>query len=121
MKLAIVGSRKCPHINIESQLKHIPDTIVSGGAIGVDNYAREFARRHGLKMIEFFPDYERYGTKAPLERNKLIVEECDCLIAFWDGESRGTKFTIDYAQKMGKPTKIVIINKGVWLRRKFRM
>lgn len=27
MKLAIIGSRNCPPIDIEKQLKYIPDTI----------------------------------------------------------------------------------------------
>lgn len=109
MKLAIIGSRNCPPIDIASHLKYIPDTIVSGGAIGADTYAKEFAIKHNLKLIEFLPDYEKYGRKAPLVRNKLIVENCDCLIAFWDGKSRGTKYTLDYATKLGKPTKIVQI------------
>lgn len=109
MKLAIIGSRTCPAVDIEAQLKSIPDTIVSGGAVGADTYAREFARKKGLKLIEFFPDYEKYGRGAPLERNKLIIEECDCLLAFWDGKSRGTKFTLDYAKERNKPIKVVLI------------
>ena len=43
---------------------------------------------------------------APLERNKLIVDNCDCLLALWDGASRGTKYTIDLAVRKGKPVKI---------------
>ena len=82
---------------------------MSGGAIGADTYARDFARKKGLKLIEFFPNYEKYGKIAPLVRNKLIVEECDCLIAFWDGKSRGTKFTLDYAKERNKPVKIIAI------------
>lgn len=109
MKLAIIGSRTCPPIDIDAHLKSIPDIVVSGGAVGADTYAREFARKHGLKLIEFFPDYEKYGNAAPLERNKLIVEECDCVLAFWDGKSRGTKFTLDYAKEKNKPIKIVEI------------
>ena len=109
MKLAIIGSRTCPPIDIASHLKYIPDTIVSGGAKGVDTYAREFAQKHGLILIEYLPDYDKYGRQAPLIRNRLIVENCDCLIAFWDGESRGTAYTLDYAQKLGKPIKIVRI------------
>ena len=109
MKLAIIGSRTCPPVDIESYLKYIPDTIVSGGAIGADTYAKEFAIKHNLKLIEFLPDYEKYGRKAPLVRNKLIVEECDCVLAFWDGTSRGTKFTIDYAKEKNKPIKIILI------------
>lgn len=109
MKLAIIGSRSCPPVRIEDYLKYVPDTIVSGGAVGADTYAREFAQRKGLKLIEYFPDYEKYGKRAPLERNKLIVEECDCVLAFWDGQSRGTKYTMDYAEKNGKPVKVIQI------------
>ena len=109
MKLAIIGSRTCPRVKIEDYLTAIPDTIVSGGAQGADTYAREFAKRHGLKMVEYFPDYQTYDRTAPLERNKLIVDNCDCVLAFWDGVSRGTKYTLDYAREKCKPIKIVRI------------
>lgn len=109
MKLAIIGSRTCPPVDIEQYLKYIPDTIVSGGAKGADTYAREFAKKKGLKLIEYFPNYEKYGKGAPLERNKLIVDECDCVLAFGDGKSHGTKFTLDYAKEKNKPIKIVQI------------
>ena len=61
MKQAIIGSRTCPLVDIGTYLTYIPDTIVSGGAKGADTYAREFAKKKGLKMIEFFPNYEKYG------------------------------------------------------------
>jgi len=109
MTLAIIGSRNCPPIDILAQLKSIPDTIVSGGARGVDTYAREFARVHGLRMIEYFPNYERYGRIAPLIRNRSIIDECDCVLAFWDGQSRGTKAALDYAREQQKPIKIVMV------------
>ena len=91
MRLAIIGSRNCLRINIEALLKYIPDTIVSGGAKGADTYAREFACKHQIKL---------------LERNKQIVDNCDCLLALWDGVSRGTKYTIDLAISKGKLVKI---------------
>ena len=109
MKLAIIGSRNCPPIDIEAHLKYIPDTIVSGGAKGADTYAREFAQKHNLTLIEFLPEYDKYGKGAPLVRNKLIIDNCDCVLAFWDGKSRGTKFTLDYAREKNKPIKIVQI------------
>ena len=109
MKLAIIGSRNCPPIDLEAHLKYIPDTIVSGGAKGADTYAREFAQKHNLKLIEFLPEYDKYGKGAPLVRNKLIVDNCDCVLAFWDGKSRGSKFTLDYAKEKNKPIKIVQI------------
>ncbi len=108
-RLAIVGSRDCPPIDIASHLPFIPDTIVSGGARGADTYAREYAMENGIPIIEFLPDYARYGRKAPLIRNIQIVDNCDFLIAFWNGISRGTKFTIDYAAKRGVPYKVVSI------------
>ena len=37
----------------------------------------------------------------------LVIYECDCLLAFWDGKSRGTKYTIDYAKQLNKPIKIL--------------
>lgn len=109
MKLAIIGSRDCPPIDIKSHLKSLPTAVISGGARGVDTYARQFSIENNIPLTEFLPDYNRYGRTAPLVRNRLIVENCDCLIAFWDGKSRGTKYTIDYATKIGKPVKIVNI------------
>lgn len=109
MRLAIIGSRNCPSVDIASHLTYIPDTIVSGGAKGADTYAKQFALKNNLQLIEFLPEYDKYGRSAPLVRNKLIVENCDCLLAFWDGKSKGTKFTLDYAKKCGKPIKIVQI------------
>lgn len=90
MNLAIIGSRTCPPIDIAAHLKYIPDTIVSGGAIGADTYARLFAQQHNLKLVEYLPEYDKYGRQAPLIRNRLIVKNCDCLIAFWDGVSSRT-------------------------------
>ena len=109
MKLAIIGSRNCPRIDIGAYLKNIPETIISGGAKGVDTYAREYAQKHNLTLIEFLPEYDKYGRGAPLVRNKLIIDNCDCVLAFWDGKSRGTKFTLDYAREKNKPIKIVQI------------
>ena len=109
MRLAIIGSRNCPPIDIASYLPFVPDTIVSGGAKGADTYAKEYAIKNNIPIIEFLPDYRKYGRKAPLLRNLQIVDNCDFLLAFWDGISRGTKFTIDYAEKRGVPLKIVSV------------
>ena len=103
MKLAIIGSRE---LYIDEPDKFIPKgvtAIVSGGARGIDTCARDYARENGLKMIEYFPDYKKYGRSAPLKRNILIIEEADQVLAFWDGKSRGTKFVIDKCKEMNKP------------------
>ncbi|WP_288084128.1 hypothetical protein [Xylanibacter rodentium] len=107
-RLAIVGSRDCPPIDITLYLPFVPSTIVSGGAKGADTYAKEYAVKNDIPIIEYLPKYDRYGRKAPLMRNIEIVENCDYLLAFWNGTSRGTKFTIDYASKRGVPYKVVV-------------
>ncbi len=109
MKVAIIGSRDCPAIDILAQLDELPEEIISGGARGADTYAREFALQHYIPLTEFLPEYDKYGRGAPLVRNRLIAEHCDLLLAFWDGKSHGTKYTIDYAKKLGKTIKIVTI------------
>ena len=118
MKVAVVGSRVV-HEEVYALLeKYIPanaSEIVSGGAAGVDKLAGEYARRNELKLTEFLPDYDDENLvdkkRAPLIRNQKIVEHADFVIAFWDGKSRGTAFTLDYAFKQGKPAKVVLLEK----------
>lgn len=109
MKLAIVGSRCCPRIDISTHFPFVPDTIISGGAKGTDTLAKEYALTNNIPLVEFLPEYEKYGKRAPILRNIQIVDNCDYIIAFWDGYSRGTKFTIDYAKKRGIPIRIILV------------
>ncbi len=107
MKIAIIGSRSAVARGIEEYVED-GDEIVSGGAVGVDHFAAEYARSHGLKLTEFLPQYEKYGRGAPIVRNKKIVDYCDRIVAFWDGKSKGTLSVIKYAEKVGKPCEIII-------------
>ena len=108
MKVAIIGSRNLTIKNIGEYLPEDCDEIVSGGAAGVDKCAADFARENGLKLTEFLPIYEKYGRSTPIVRNKQIVEYADQVIAFWNGKSRGTLFTIEYCKKIGTPCTIII-------------
>jgi len=76
--------------------------IVSGGAKGADTLAEQFAKENNLPVKIFKPDWAKYGRGAGPVRNKQIVEYADKVIAFWDGESKGTKSSIDLAEKSGK-------------------
>ena len=102
MKIAIVGSRNLTIQNLEGYLPQDVTKIVSGGAKGIDACAREYAHQAGLKLTEFLPDYQRYGRSAPLRRNLEIIRYADEVIAFWDGQSRGTRFVIEECRKQGK-------------------
>ena len=106
MKVAVVGSRA---LRIEHLEKYLPENtteIVSGGALGVDRCAAEHARKKGLKLTEFLPEYALYGKRAPLVRNIEIIEYADLVLAFWDGQSRGTAFVIRECQHRKIPIKI---------------
>ena len=108
MKLAIIGSRGLVVENLEKYLPDGVEEIVSGGAKGIDSQAAEYARTHGIKLVEFLPDYERYGRAAPIKRNALIAEYADEGLAFWDGKSRGTDSTVKMFRKLNKRVEVVI-------------
>ena len=114
MKIAIVGSRCLTdidldkYIRIDNGINRITE-IVSGGAVGIDTRAAEYAKRHGLTLTEFLPQYERYGRAAPIVRNKEIVDYADKVIVFWNGASKGTLSVIKYSEKVGKHVEVVLI------------
>ena len=107
MRLAVIGSRNCPDLDISGYVDCRTDTIVSGGARGADMLARNYARQNGLTLVEYLPEYGKYGRRAPIMRNILIVDNSDVVLALWDGHSRGTWFTLNYARKQGKKVRIV--------------
>lgn len=110
MKVAIVGSRNLCIEEIGIYLPKGTTEIVSGGAKGIDQSAKKYAEQKGLCYTEFLPDYRRYGKGAPLKRNMEIVDYAECVIAFWDGKSRGTKFVIEYCKKHCRPIVIYRIS-----------
>jgi hypothetical protein len=72
-------------------------TIISGGAKGVDSWAASEATKLGFRVVEFLPEWDKYGKKAGFKRNTDIVEAAEMVVAFWDGKSNGTRDSIDKA------------------------
>jgi hypothetical protein len=114
MKLAIVGSRTFNDYELleksildKFDLKNI-DLIVSGGAVGADKLGEKFAEKHSIEPLILKPDWNKYGKRAGYERNKDIIKNCDTVIAFWNGESPGTKHSIDIAKASKK--EVIIVN-----------
>lgn len=107
-KLAVVGSRGFrDYHKLDGVLRDAaPTVVISGGARGADSLAETWARRNGVETQIFLPDHKKY-RHAFHHRNRLIAEACERLIAFWDGKSTGTKYTIDYARRIGRPVEIV--------------
>lgn len=108
MKIAVIGSRNLQIDNLEKYLPEGTSEIVSGGARGIDTCARKYALKNNLRLTEFLPEYEKYGRNAPLKRNLEIIDYADCVIAFWDGKSRGTKYVIDNCRLIGKKIRVII-------------
>lgn len=106
MRVAIIGSRNLEVRNLKNYLPRETSVIVSGGARGVDSSARSFATERGIPLMEFLPDYERYGRAAPIRRNIEIIESADLVLAFWDGWSRGTAFVIKECRQRGVPCRV---------------
>lgn len=67
-----------------------------------------YADKHKLSKIIVRPDYQRYKRGAPLIRNNTMVEMADSILVIWDGKSRGSKHTIDYAKKLNKDINVII-------------
>ena len=109
MKLLIVGSRSIKDFNLEEHIPPQVDLIISGGAEGVDSIAEKYADKHGLSKLILRPEYARYGKGAPLKRNEVMVEMADEVLVVWDGVSRGTRYTAEFASKKGRKVNIIKI------------
>ena len=111
MKIAIFGSRKITDIELASFIPADVTELVSGGAVGVDAVAASYARANGIKLVEFLPDYELFGKRAPIVRDKQIAEYADIGFAFWDGSSKGTVHTVNFFKDLRKPVRIFVKTK----------
>ena len=118
MILAVVGSRNFNDYDLVCTIldevcrESGVETLVSGGASGADTLAEWYAKDRDLPITVIKPDWDRYGKVAGFVRNTLIVRDCDKVVAFWDGKSKGTKYTIDTAKSYGKPVYIVMFGEG---------
>ena len=114
MQVAIIGSRKIKRFDLDYILQQIPENctgIISGGASGMDQLAKQAASRLGLPITEILPDYKKYGRYAPIKRNEEIVQKSDFIIVVWDYESAGTKDSLIKAMRADKPVKVLITRK----------
>lgn len=116
MKFGIVGSRRR---NAEEDFKLCEriflafykegDEIVSGGCPnGGDRFAEIIAKKYGIPIKIYFPNWEKHGKAAGFVRNTKIAEDSDTIIAVSHADRKGgTEDTIKKAEKLGK--KIIIV------------
>lgn len=105
--------------------------LLSGGALGVDQFWIEVGLYLKLPVVAILP-FEGYDSKWPYvsrtlyaklldqceevryvcepgydpaklqKRNEFLVDACDVLVAYWNGEESGTQNCIDYAISKNK-------------------
>ncbi len=84
--------------------------ILSGCATGADALGERYAKENGFKVEKHPANWEKYGKYAGPKRNKEMAKNCDYVICFWDGKSKGTKSMITLAKEYKKPIKIIKIS-----------
>lgn len=113
MKVIIAGGRtfndyqllceKCDHaLSQQTEIE-----IVSGTANGADKLGERYAKEKGYSIKQFPADWNKFGKSAGYKRNEDMAKYGDALIAFWDGESKGTKHMIDLAKQYQLKIKVV--------------
>ncbi len=96
----------CNNLLSEKQRTHTV-AVISGTARGADQMGERYARERGFQLRRFPADWEQYGKSAGHIRNAKMADNADALIAFWDGESKGTKNMIDNARRKGLAVKVI--------------
>ena len=81
--------------------------IVSGQTRGADLLGEKYAYEKDYKINKYPANWKMYGKKAGYIRNEQMAKASHALIAFWDGESKGTKHMIDLAVKYNLKVRIV--------------
>jgi hypothetical protein len=135
VRVVITASRSWTNAaKVRDRLSRLPSgtTIVHGGAPGGDTLVDAEARALGFTVEVWPADWERYGRGAGVIRNLDMLDSTrgaryvtaeserrvdaildpppkpDLVVAFWDGESRGTKHTIDSAERRGLPVDVIV-------------
>lgn len=125
MKVLVTGSRlknktdsEVAEIfrNLYYRLLRFPlDTIfIHGGAkLGIDYAVHSFCSAFNGEYYEivYKANWNKYGLAAGPIRNEEMYdkEQPDLVLAFWDGNSRGTKHMIDYAKHKGCKVEVIMI------------
>ncbi len=115
MILGIAGSRSLDHPLPDELMPPYIDKIISGGAKGIDICARNYAIENHIKIIELIPEYDLYGSRAPLVRNDIIIKLSDMMYIFWDGKSRGSAYVIKKCIEINKPYKVFTFEDGKYV------
>jgi predicted Rossmann fold nucleotide-binding protein DprA/Smf involved in DNA uptake len=66
--------------------------------------AQRYAKEKGKQILIIYPSYAQFGRPATFIRNKIIVENADIVLAFYQKgrfQQGGTANTAEWARKLG--------------------
>ncbi len=112
MKVLICGGRRFrENAAIRAYVVSLPDDthIIHGGCHGADDIANRVAESMGFQVSVYPAHWALHGMKAGPIRNQEMLDhgKPDKVVAFWDGESAGTRDMIRRAKAAGVPVEIV--------------
>lgn len=107
-KIGIVGTRRRDsqeaYSKVEQKFLEIyeeGDWLVSGGCPkGGDRFAEIIAKKFGVPIIIFYPDWKRYGRGAGIVRNTDIAKESDVIIACLARTPGGADDTVEKFEQL---------------------
>lgn len=139
----VITNYNATYLSIQNHLKELnPTSTISGGAIGSDQLFAVICIRLGIPIIiavPFIGQENKWNESAKKQyykildkakevvivsegeysnekyqiRNEYIVNNCDKLLAYYNGSSSGTGNCFRYAEKINK--EILIINPKVFI------
>ena len=112
MRVLVCGSRGWTDYDAVlrrlTQIEERRPTIVHGAAVGADTMADRAAMTLNLTVERYPADWATYGKRAGFIRNEQMLDTgVGLVIAFWDGQSRGTQHTIERAKRRGIPVEVI--------------
>lgn len=121
MKVVVTGSREFKDDFRASLLIHEVvislraegyDHLIHGKARGADSIAAAAAERIGMRVTAVPADWEAHGKRAGILRNILMLEEWepDVVVAFWNGNSPGTRHMIETSKKRDLPVRVWLLS-----------
>lgn len=81
--------------------------IICGMAKGADLAGARYAKDRNFHIRYFPAEWDKHGKKAGVLRNDEMAQNADALVAFWDGQSSGTKNMIETAKKHGLQVRVI--------------
>lgn len=110
-RIIVAGSRGYFNTpRFDATVKHYVENVHEGLVVafisgmartGADRLIYEYCKVHGHRCFEFPARWDVHGLRAGYIRNTEMGDEATHLLAFWDGESKGTASMIRYAARLG--------------------